>query len=78
MTAPAAQAQHKQAQSVHTLVGDATLNVSLTCLPTLVQYSSDPIRLVIHEDGSLSESSREALLMSASRNRIHLPEQSGR
>lgn len=46
---------------VHTLMGESTLDVSLTCLPTLIQYSSDPIRLVVHEDGSLTEPSRDAL-----------------
>jgi hypothetical protein len=46
---------------VHTLLGESTLDVSLTCLPTLIQYSSDPIRLVIHEDGSLTEPGRDAL-----------------
>ena len=46
---------------VHTLVGESTLEVSLTCLPTLIRYSSDPIRLVVHEDGSLTEPSRDAL-----------------
>jgi hypothetical protein len=50
-----------KAQCVHTLLGEATLNVSLTCLPTLIQYSSDPIRLVVHDDGSLSESGQDAL-----------------
>jgi hypothetical protein len=47
--------------TVHTLSGESTLNVSLTCLPTLLQYSSDPIRLIIHDDGSLTESSRDSL-----------------
>jgi hypothetical protein len=46
---------------VHTLLGESTLNVSLTCLPTLIENSTDPIRLVVHEDGSLTEPSRDAL-----------------
>ena len=49
--------------SVHTLMGESTLGVSLTCLPTLIRYSSDPVRLVIHEDGNLTEPSRDALRM---------------
>jgi hypothetical protein len=47
--------------TVHTLLGESTVNVSLVCLPTLVRYCSNPIRLVIHEDGSLTEPSRDAL-----------------
>jgi hypothetical protein len=46
---------------VHTLLGESTLQTSLTCLPTLTRYSADPIRLVIHEDGTLSEQGRDAL-----------------
>lgn len=46
---------------VRTLLGDSTLQTSLTCLPTLARYSVDPIRLVIHEDGTLSEQGRDAL-----------------
>lgn len=47
--------------TVRTLLGEKTLGVSLACLPTLVAHSADPVRLVIHEDGTLSESGRDAL-----------------
>ena len=51
----------RQVRPVHTLLGESTLEFSLTCLPTLIRYSSDPIRLVVHEDGSLTEPGRDAL-----------------
>ena len=50
-----------QPRSVRTLLGESTLDVSLTCLPTLIRYSSDPVRLVVHEDGSLTKTGRDAL-----------------
>src|SRR5262245_4799938 len=48
-------------RTVRTLLGEKTLAVSLACLPTLVRYSVDPVRLVIHEDGTLSPAGRGAL-----------------
>lgn len=49
------------AETVRTLLGEKTLAVSLACLPTLIRYSVDPVRLVIHEDGTLTPVGREAL-----------------
>jgi len=49
-------------RTVRTLLGEKTLGVSLTCLPTLMRYSVDPVKLVIHEDGTLTPAGREALL----------------
>jgi hypothetical protein len=46
---------------VRTLVGDSTLAASLTCLPTLVRFSADPVRVVVHDDGTLTAASRATL-----------------
>ncbi|HJZ94726.1 MAG TPA: hypothetical protein VKE40_27925 [Gemmataceae bacterium] len=47
--------------TVRTLLGQKTLEVSLTCLPTLARYSADPVRLIVHEDGTLGDAGRNAL-----------------
>jgi hypothetical protein len=52
---------HVPPRAVRTLMGQSTLETSLTCLPTLLRYSKDPVRLVIHEDGTLTEQSRDTL-----------------
>jgi hypothetical protein len=47
---------------VRTLLGEKGVEHSLLCLRSLLRYSSDPIRLIIHEDGTLGTQSRQRLL----------------
>lgn len=46
---------------VRTLLGAKGFDTSLTCLRSLVAYSADPVRLVFHEDGSLTDDHRARL-----------------
>ena len=47
---------------VSTLIGHRDLSTGLTCLPTLVKHSLEPVRFQIHDDGSLTDNDREQLL----------------
>ena len=47
---------------VRTLLGARGFESSLTCLRSLVQYSADPVRLIVHEDGTLTDQHSEKLL----------------
>ncbi len=46
---------------VRTLLGEKGFESSLLCLRSLVEYSADPVRLVIHEDGTLTDYHRDQL-----------------
>lgn len=46
---------------VRTLLGAKAFAPSLLCLRSLVEYSADAVRLVVHEDGTLQEEHREAI-----------------
>src|ERR1039458_6188585 len=46
---------------VHTLVCEPHLWFAKPCLRSLVTFCQDPIRLVIHDDGSLTQASVELL-----------------
>jgi hypothetical protein len=46
---------------VRTLLGAKGFDTSLTCLGSLLRYSVDPLRLVVHEDGTLTEEYRDRL-----------------
>ena len=46
---------------VRTLVGKKTLAVSLVCLRSLLAAVEEPVRLVVHEDGTLDDADRESL-----------------
>jgi hypothetical protein len=46
---------------VHTLACEQHLWFAVPCLRSLIAYSQEPIRLVIHDDGSLATASVEAL-----------------
>ena len=46
---------------VRTLLGAKGFDTSLTCLRSLVEYSADPVKLVVHEDGTLTDWHREQL-----------------
>ncbi len=46
---------------VATLLGHAHVEMALACLGSLLRHSADPLRLRIHEDGSLGEEDRERL-----------------
>jgi hypothetical protein len=46
---------------VRTLLGAKGFETSCLCLRSLVEYSADPVRLVIHEDGTLTDKHRDQL-----------------
>jgi hypothetical protein len=46
---------------VATLLGHAHVEMALACLGSLLRHSADPLRLRIHEDGSLTSQDRERL-----------------
>ena len=46
---------------VATLLGHAHVEMALACLGSLLRYSAEPLRLRIHEDGSLLAADRERL-----------------
>jgi hypothetical protein len=46
---------------VATLLGHAHVAMALACLGSLLRYSADPLRLRLHEDGSLTPEDRERL-----------------
>lgn len=47
---------------MRTLIGHKQLDVGLRCLASLLRFSSEPISLLIHDDGSLTNEDRETLL----------------
>ncbi|MEI6561007.1 MAG: hypothetical protein WCO68_02865 [Verrucomicrobiota bacterium] len=47
---------------VSTLIGHRDVGTGLTCLPTLVKHSLEPIRFQLHDDGSLTDNDRDQLL----------------
>jgi len=51
---------HKTVE-VATLLGHAHVGMALSCLGSLLRYSAEPLRLRIHEDGSLLAADRERL-----------------
>ncbi len=46
---------------VRTLLGAGGFATSLICLRSLVEYSVDPVRLIIHEDGTLRDEQRDQI-----------------
>src|SRR5437016_4095173 len=46
---------------VATLLGHAHVEMALRCLGSLLRFSADPLRLRVHDDGSLTPSDRERL-----------------
>jgi hypothetical protein len=46
---------------VRTLLGAKGFETSATCLRSLVEYSADPVRLIVHEDGTLTDEHRDQL-----------------
>lgn len=57
---PAAQ-DHELPRLVTTLLGHAHLETSLLCLGSLLRYSATPLRLRIHDDGSLTAADLQRL-----------------
>jgi hypothetical protein len=49
------------AVAVRTLVGKKTLATSLVCLRSMMSAVVEPVRLLIHEDGTLDDTDRDAL-----------------
>jgi hypothetical protein len=52
----------KHKRIVRTLLGHSHVPVGLKCLASLLFYSQEPISLVIHDDGTLTEADHELLL----------------
>lgn len=46
---------------VRTLLGERGFDLSCICLKSLLEYSADPISLIIHEDGTLTDLHRDRL-----------------
>jgi len=49
------------ARTVRTLMGHKQVDVGLRCLGSLISYSSEPISLVVHDDGTLTSADRAKL-----------------
>lgn len=49
------------ARTVRTLIGHKQVDVGLRCLGSLISYSSEPISLIVHDDGSLTPGDRARL-----------------
>lgn len=47
--------------AIRSLVCRRDVDLSARCLGSLVRYSADPVRFVLHEDGSLDDASRDVL-----------------
>lgn len=47
--------------SVSTLLGHAHVEMALACLESLLRYSAEPLRLCIHDDGTLTGEDRDRL-----------------
>lgn len=54
-------AERTPPRQVATLLGHAHAGMALACLGSLLRYSADPLRLRVHEDGSLGPADRERL-----------------
>ena len=48
-------------RAVRTLIGHKHVDVGLRCLASLLRFSSEAIRLLIHDDGTLTNADRETL-----------------
>jgi hypothetical protein len=48
-------------KTVATLLGHAHVGMALDCLGSLLRYSANPLRLRVHEDGTLTAEDRERL-----------------
>jgi hypothetical protein len=48
-------------RTVRTLIGHRQVDVGLRCLASLLRLSSEPISLIIHDDGTLTDEDRERL-----------------
>ena len=51
---------------VRTLIGHNQVEVGLRCLPSLIHFSSEPVKLLLHDDGTLTDDDCEALIASLS------------
>ncbi|HEY9660753.1 MAG TPA: hypothetical protein V6C65_20035 [Allocoleopsis sp.] len=51
----------EQPVTVHGLVCHAHVEMAITCFKSLLRFSIDPIQLVIHDDGSLTEEDQDHL-----------------
>ncbi|HVS70142.1 MAG TPA: hypothetical protein VHQ47_02690 [Phycisphaerae bacterium] len=47
--------------NVHTCVGHAHVDLTITCIGSLLRFSADPLSIIIHEDGSLTPEDRARL-----------------
>ncbi len=60
----------EQPLEVATLVGHRNLEMSLRCLGSLLRHSADPLRLRVHDDGTLTFGDRERLVANLVGTRI--------
>jgi hypothetical protein len=56
--------------SLRTLLCHRDVNLAIHCLDSVLQFSADPVQVVIHEDGSLSPEDREKLAIGLPGSRI--------
>lgn len=49
-------------RTIRTLIGHQQVDVGLICLSSLLRCSSEPLRLIIHDDGTLTDQDDDALL----------------
>jgi len=47
---------------VRTLIGHNQVEVGLRCLPSLIHFSSEPVKLLLHDDGTLTDDDCEKLI----------------
>lgn len=57
-------------RNVASLLGHAQVEMAIACLSSLLRCSADPLRLVLHEDGTLEARDRERLLSSLPGSRL--------
>lgn len=60
----------QQPLPVATLLGHAHVDIALRCLGSLLRYSAEPLGLVVHDDGTLTESDRSRLAASLAEPRF--------
>jgi len=58
------------AQQVSCLVCHAHIPIALACLPTLLRYSQNPVELILHDDGSLTDCDATQLIQALPGSRI--------
>lgn len=52
----------KETLRVHTMLGHRHLDLAVRCLGSLVKFAQEPVRLILHEDGSVTEADQERFI----------------